>query len=713
MPMSTLTNFKIFAWNVGGAGNKAFIRSLKLAIQNHQPDFVILLEPQISGAAANYTCDKLGFPNSLRVEADGRKGGIWVFWDARKFSVQLISACNHHISLRVEQGNCPPWVLTAVYASPKPSNQQVLWNNLLTQSNQIDIPWLLTGDFNAIRAAEEKSGPPTANTLRRCRIFNDRINMAELIDLGFSGPLFTWTRGDQLQTYRASRIDRILCNLRWNEVYPNTSVMHLPRLQSDHSPLLTTASSPGAAPTTDRPFRFEAAWLTHTNFKDFVGSAWEGNAPLHSALASLAGSLREWNINVFGHIKKKKNRLLARLKGLETRLAISFEQGLEKLHSKLEADLDKVLEEEEILWFQRARDQWVKFGERNTAYFHQQANIRRRRNKIEALRDENDLWVNDPKYLALLVFDFITNIYVQEVSAYEDKLPRNCFPRLTQTELMQLLRPFTITDIHKAVFEMKPFKAPGPNGFHAAFYQQMWGTVGKNLTDMALSFFNTGVLPDSVSESTLVLIPKVDNLEKVTQLRQISLNNVSLKAITKAMTSRLKPLMRKLISPRQSSFIPGRQTADNIIVVQEVLHSFRKRKGKKGGLIFKIDLEKAYDRLRWDFLRDTLKEIGLPSSWINCIMTCVEQNRMRILWNGELSQPFSPSRGVRQGDPLSPYLFMLCMERLSHKIDEAVDNGLWKAVKLTTNSPPLTHLFFANDLLLFAEAESRQIQVIQ
>ncbi|CAL1371641.1 unnamed protein product [Linum trigynum] len=230
---------------------------------------------------------------------------------------------------------------------------------------------------------------------------------------------------------------------------------------------------------------------------------------------------------------------------------------------------------------------------------------------------------------------------------------------------------------------------------------------------MVVSFFTTGTLPEAVTESTLVLIPKVDSPERVTQLRPISLNNVCLKSITKAITSRLKPPMRKLVSPRHSSFIPGRQTTDNIIVVQEVLHTLRKRRGKKGGMIFKIDLEKAYDMLRWDFVRDTLKEVGLPSSWITCIMYCVEHNTMRIRWNGELSQPITPSRGVRQGDPLSPYLFVLCMERLSHRIDEAVSNGQWKPVRLTNAGPPLTHLFFADDLLLFAEAEKRQIRVIK
>ncbi|CAI0395768.1 unnamed protein product [Linum tenue] len=713
MSINHLVNFKVLSWNVGGAGNPHFIRALKLIIQTNQPDFLILLEPQVSGISANRVCGKLGFPHIMRVEADGRRGGIWFCWKSDRFTVELTSACFQHLSVKVSTGFSQPFLITAVYASPRRSLQQHLWNSIQRISETNDLPWLLTGDFNSIRGPEEKSGPASAATLRSCKVFNDRINKAALIDLGFTGPKFTWTRGDQASTYKASRIDRSLCNDGWNILFPDSTVTYLPRIHSDHHPLLTTVTNQGVNQNPSRPFRFEAAWLTSDSFSDFLTGNWNPQIPLPEALESLSERLKLWNRNSFGNIFQKKRRLLKRIQGIQNKASHFFSPGLLKLQAKLEAELDAVLAQEELLWFQRSREQWVHYGERNTAYFHQQASIRKRRNKIGSLKAANGEWISNPDDLAALVFDFFTLLYTQDIADYSDLMPKNAFPRLSQEDLLMLLRPFQGSDIHKAIHEMKALQAPGPDGFQAIFYQKAWRTVGKSLIDMAMDFFSTGTLPDSAVASTVVLIPKVENIEMVSQLRPISLNNVCLKAITKAIANRLKPIMKHLISPRQSSFIPGRQTADNIIVLQEVLHSLRKRKGKKGGVVIKIDLEKAFDRLRWDFLRDTLVQVGLPSTWISCIMYCVEKNNMRLLWNGELSPPITPSRGVRQGDPLSPYLFILCMERLSHRIDQAIRDKLWKPIRLSKDGPALSHLFFADDLVLFAEAESSQIRIVK
>lgn len=149
------------------------------------------------------------------------------------------------------------------------------------------------------------------------------------------------------------------------------------------------------------------------------------------------------------------------------------------------------------------------------------------------------------------------------------------------------------------------------------------------------------------------------------------------------------------------------------MIAQEAIQSFKKKKGKKGALIAKIDLEKAYDRVDWDFLREVLISVGMTDPLIAVIMGCIQSTKISVLWNGERLDSFTPECGLRQGDPLSPYLFVLCMEVLGQQIREAVRVGTWKACKLSRGRPSLSHLFFADDLLLFGEASPQQARVME
>ena len=130
-------------------------------------------------------------------------------------------------------------------------------------------------------------------------------------------------------------------------------------------------------------------------------------------------------------------------------------------------------------------------------------------------------------------------------------------------------------------------------------------------------------------------------------------------------------------------------------------------------MLLKLDLEKAFDRIRWDFLEDTLQAAGFPDTCVGWIMQCVTGPSMSLLWNGEMTDSFKPLRGLRQGDPLSPYLFFLCMERLCHLIDRAVVENNWKPIRLSQGGPLLSHILFADNLIVFAEASVAQIRVIR
>lgn len=138
----------------------------------------------------------------------------------------------------------------------------------------------------------------------------------------------------------------------------------------------------------------------------------------------------------------------------------------------------------------------------------------------------------------------------------------------------------------------------------------------------------------------------------------------------------------------------------------------RYKQGRIGYMAIKIDFEKAYDRLRWSFLRESLLELSLPQQMVDVVMTCLTSAKLRILWNGEPLDAFQPTRGIRQGNPLSPYLYVICMERLSHLIEREVQLGSWKPSRASRNGPQISNLAFADDLTLFGEASVAQAEIM-
>ena len=198
----------------------------------------------------------------------------------------------------------------------------------------------------------------------------------------------------------------------------------------------------------------------------------------------------------------------------------------------------------------------------------------------------------------------------------------------------------------------------------------------------------------------LALIPKVAHLEVITQFRPISLCNTLYKLLSRIIVNRLKPYMVEVINPCQAGFVPGRRTSDNIIIVQEVIRTLISRRGQTGYVAIKLDLEKAYDRLEWHFIQDTLEFFQLPPNLITLIMNMITSTRFHILWNGTPLPEVVPNRGIKQGDPLSLYLFILCLERLSIKLNEAIRDKEIHPISFR-GRVRLSHLFFTDDIFLF------------
>jgi len=198
----------------------------------------------------------------------------------------------------------------------------------------------------------------------------------------------------------------------------------------------------------------------------------------------------------------------------------------------------------------------------------------------------------------------------------------------------------------------------------------------EDIYNVVHQFFQTGVLLPEYNRTYISLIPKISHPESLDHFRPISLCNFIYKIISKILANRLKPWLPELVTLEESAFVGGRQIQDNIIIVQEVLHQIRTRKRKKHfQAVLKLDMQKAYDRVEWDFLRDYLLKIGFHTQWVKWILQCVTTVSFGIKFNGEALPYFQPTRGLRQGDPLSPYLFILMANALTCLINNAVHMG--------------------------------------
>ena len=249
---------------------------------------------------------------------------------------------------------------------------------------------------------------------------------------------------------------------------------------------------------------------------------------------------------------------------------------------------------------------------------------------------------------------------------------------------------------------MGPTKAPGPNGMNALFYHKFWHVMGDTIVLAVLDFLKNGNMLPEINHTNIVLIPKIRNPMKVSDLRPISLCNAIYKIISKVLANRLKQVLPQIISPTQSAFVPGRLITDNVLVTFETLHTMHSgQKGKKGSLALKLDINKTYDKVEWHFLQSIMEKMGFPDTWIERVMSCVSTPSFSILVNGKAYGMIHPSKGIRQGDPLSPYLFLLCAEGFTALLDQAESEGRIKGVSICRGAYKVTNLMFADDSLLF------------
>lgn len=707
--MIEFSDFSILAWRVRGAKSATAKRNIRDVLVRNKPSVVIITEPRIPLASVDQFWNSTGYKCIGCVDPSGFAGGIWVFSNdgAAKFTV--IDSFQQAISFTVSK-NTSSWNFSAIYASPVPGIRTRLWNHLRGFLHNSQSPWVLLGDFNEILYPEDNFGgqfrPNSAGN------FMKNLEDCNMQDLGFKGPRFTWHKYANGIRKISKRLDWGFCSLDWRIKFPEASVTMLPRAYSDHHPILLRCSGYLPSPNS-RSFRFEAAWTTHPDFDEVVSMAWsKGNKDVSNCLFNMREDALEFNREKFGNIFRRKRTILARLEGIHRILQSRDSVALMNLERDLQKDFNRILEQEEILWFQKSRELSIKFGDKNTRYFHAQTVVRRKRNKVEGLFLRDGQWATDPSLLQEEALEYFQDLFCYNDTRTQDNIILERHPSVSPVAAEDLSRGVSKEEVWNALKYINTFKAPGPDGFQPIFFKKYWHIVGDDIHKLVSDAFRKGYFNPSLADTLIVLIPKVDAPKKITEFRPISQCNVVYKILTKVSVNRIRPLLNDLISPLQSSFIPGRGTRDNILIAQEIIHYISHTRSQQGALAFKIDLEKAYDRVNWEFLANTLNDFGFPERIIKLIMFCVSCPTFTILWNGGKLPSFAPRRGLRQGDPLSPYLFVMCMEKLSLLIQKKVDQRQWQPLSCSRGGPKVSHLLFADDVLLFTKANISQARVV-
>jgi hypothetical protein len=704
----------IILWNCRGALNPNFRRSIADLVSCHSPSLLIVTETRVGGDRAKKITDTLPFDGAIHADTIGYAGGLWLLWDSAVVDVSVLAATEQeiHAVVKVRSSNFS-WLLSAIYASPRFLERKILWDNLSQVASLHNLPWLLAGDFNEVLSSEDKFGGLPVN-LRRSQLFSNCLNNCGMMDLGFHGPRFTWSNLREVRYLIQERLDRGFANAAWREIYPEATVHHLTRIHSDHCPVIICLSKPPCL-NLPRPFIFQPVWLSHPSFPEVVKNSWDVVLPLESNIIEFTEAVMKWNKDVFGNIFWKKKNLTARLRGIQSSLAVSPNVYLVNLEKTLRMEFLVVLQQEEEFWSVKSRYNWLIQGDRNTTFFHSSTLVRRKRNRILSIKDNMGNWIHLEADIATLVRKGFMDLFCTSMSSAPRSIwsINNWKACISEGDSLTLSQPISSSEVKVALWSMKPFKAPGPDGLHAGFFQRTWTTVSESVVKEVQGIFNCGVVPEYLNQTLITLIPKCVGADCLSKFRPIGLCNTIYKVVTKIIVLRLRPLLDKLISPLQTAFVPGRKGIDNMIIVQELVHSLSLKKGLAGFVAIKIDLEKAYDRIEWQFIRDMLNLFKVPNFLSNIIMSCVSTSSISVLLNGGKLESFLPSRGIRQGDPLSPYIFIMCMEFLSYLIHERCSDNLWDPVKAARNGPVFSHLFFADDLVLFAKADRKNCQSIK
>ncbi|KAJ9553481.1 hypothetical protein OSB04_017526 [Centaurea solstitialis] len=607
-----------------------------------------------------------------RSEARGNSEGIITMWDKRIFvSTTKIEDPLFVAVIGNWKGKEGLICFVNVYGPNVLKERVELWKKLESLTANFDVNWCIFGDFNEVRGVTERQNSSTNR--KGADEFNDFISRSNLVEVPLIGRRFTRVSGDGL---KFSKLDRFLISTDFGTLWKGLGVRALDRKWSDHTPIMLFEDFRDFGP---KPFKFFDSWLEEEEVSLIVQNAWlkevasiKPDGIFRDKLKNVKNDIKEWAKKKFGkldyELEKAKDEALKKELGGDNhgwddsereRWVQARKKWLEL--EKRKVDMDR----------QKAKIKWATDGGENSKMFHIAIKHRERKNLIRGIQASNG-WTEDPEEIKDRVYEFFKKKDQFKKEKYWEAI-KNCGSN----------------------------KSPGLDGFTFGFLKKFWPIINADLSRAVNWFWEKGELSKGCNASFLTLIPKTESPLNLGDYRPISLIGAFYKIIAKIMAERLKGLMGKINNNTQSAFIKDRFILDGVLIVNEVI-DFLKRKKKKG-LIFKVDFEKAYDSVEWSFLLDCMRKMGFGEKWVKRIEECLKSSTTSVLVNGSPTKEFPMRKGLRQGDPLAPFLFLIVAEALHLLTEKAEDNLLFEGIKVGNQNLPVSHLQYADDVVFLGQ----------
>ena len=345
------------------------------------------------------------------------------------------------------------------------------------------------------------------------------------------------------------------------------------------------------------------------------------------------------------------------------------------------------------------------FGDESTKFFHAAATERYRLNAITSMKDEDGRAVVEHFEKAALLWNTYKNRMgvtenPQMLFNLEDLVNRH-------NDLDELVQPFSRKEIDNVINKMANDKAPGPDGFNGMFLKKCWHIIKEDIYQLCDDFFEERVSIQAINSSFITLVPKSNNPTTVSDFRLISLLNLIVKLLTKLMANRLQKRIIPLLHLNQYGFIKGRTIQDCLAWSFEYIHQCQH--SKRELVILKLDFEKAFDTVEHSAIIEVMQAMGFPDIWTRWVKNIFSSGSASILLNGVPGKSFYCKRGVRQGDPLSPLLFVLAAELLQCIMNRGHQNGIFTLPIEADPSNKFPIIQYADDTILVMRASQREL----